>query len=147
MRRTARGISTEGMRNSWRARGKSSSSGRFARDDQLGLQGLLDADKFARGPAHHLVDVLDDHAAVARIEEMVRLQCLQNDFLKNVKLEDQFFQRVRGLVRALLAMNGQIRQVPRCGSGVRPVGKNFRHHFKHLRKAVAKNNLRSPCRW
>jgi hypothetical protein len=36
---------------------------------------------------------LDDHSAVARIEEMVWLQCLQNDFLENMKLEDQFFQR------------------------------------------------------
>ena len=42
----------------------------------VGLQGLLDADKFARGHANHLVDVLDDHSAVARIEEMVRLNGL-----------------------------------------------------------------------
>ncbi len=62
-------------------------------------------------------------------------------------LENQLFQRVRALVRALLAMNGQIRQVPRCGSGVCLIAKNLRHHFKHLSEAVAKNDFRSPRRW
>jgi hypothetical protein len=57
----------------------------------------LDADNFARDYANHLVDVLDDPSAVARTEEMVWLQRLQNDLMKNVKLEDQFFQKVRGL--------------------------------------------------
>ena len=37
------------------------------------LQALLNAGEFARGHANHLVDVLDDHSAVARIEEMVQL--------------------------------------------------------------------------
>ena len=113
----------------------------------VGLQGLLDTGKFARGHANHLVEVLDDHSPVARTEEMVRLQCLQNDFLKDVKFQNQLFQRVRGLVRPLLAMNGQIRQVPRGCSRVCLVAQDFRHYFKHLSEAVAKDDFRGPRRW
>lgn len=53
----------------------------------------------------------------------------------------------RPVASPLLAVNGQVREVPRYGSGVCPVPKNLGHHFKHFRKTVAKNDLGGPrCR-
>ena len=123
-------IAPSGLRNSWPSIAKNSSFERSVCARRFGVftQTSLDTDKFRGGHAHHLVEAVDDHSAVTRIKALVRLQHFEHNFLQDVEFENQLFQRVCRLIRALVAMPRQQREVPDGGARVGLIVKDLRHH-------------------